>query len=365
MNYQCENAYYFNTLISIGGIESHLYYIARKYGKYDITIFYQKGDANQLKRLKKYVRAIKITMKDTIECNNLFICFNREVLDIAKANKTYLVLHGDYKSMVELGQLSKDLIPIDKRVDEYIGVSQTICDSWEELTGIKARCVYQPIVLDKSDKALLFISATRLSKEKGFERMKKLANAMKEANINFIWLVFTNQPKEEVEGIIYCKPRLDISNYMTMADAYIQLSDNEGYCLSVVEALMQGIPCITTKLPVLSELGLNDTNSIRLDFDLKEIPLNAIKEIYKLKGFKYEQVEDKWNDVLSHKPSTYKAKDKYKVRYSDWWVKNKVYDMELNRQPIENEVVEISQDRYEYLKDKERDMGITLIYDEE
>lgn len=365
MNYKCENAYYFNTLISIGGIESHLYYISRKYGKYDVCIFFQKADKEQLRRLRKYVRAIKITMKDTIECNNLFVCFNREVLDIANAKNRYLVLHGDYKSMVELGQLSKDLLPIDERIDEYIGVSQTICDSWKALTGIDARCVYQPIVLDKSDKALLFISATRLSKEKGFGRMKILAKAMIDAGIKFQWLVFTNQPKEEVEGIIYCKPRLDISNYMTMADAYIQLSDNEGYCLSVVEALMQGIPCITTKLPVLKELGLNDTNSIMLDFDLKEIPINAIKDIWKLKGFKYEQVKDKWDEVLSHKPSTYKAKDKYKVRYSDWWVKNKVYDMELNRQPIENEVVEISQERYEYLKEVEQDRHIKLIYDEE
>ncbi len=53
MRYKTANAYYFRSILAIGGIESHLYYIAQKYNQYDITIFYRDGDPKQIKRLKK------------------------------------------------------------------------------------------------------------------------------------------------------------------------------------------------------------------------------------------------------------------------------------------------------------------------
>ena len=36
MKYKTANAYYFRSLNTIGGIESHLYYIAQKYNQYDL-----------------------------------------------------------------------------------------------------------------------------------------------------------------------------------------------------------------------------------------------------------------------------------------------------------------------------------------
>ena len=53
MKYKTANAYYFRSILAIGGIESHLYYVAQKYGKYDITVFYREGNLKQLERLRK------------------------------------------------------------------------------------------------------------------------------------------------------------------------------------------------------------------------------------------------------------------------------------------------------------------------
>ena len=109
MIYKCVNAYYFYYINTIGGIESHLYYIAKKYNNLDITIFYHEGDPQQLFRLKKLIRCIKITPNDKVICKKLFCCFNREILDQCEAEEKILVLHGDYKDMVERGQiLEKD-----------------------------------------------------------------------------------------------------------------------------------------------------------------------------------------------------------------------------------------------------------------
>lgn len=149
MIYECANAYYFRHLNKIGGIESHLRYLAKKYaGKYDITVFYQTADVQQLENLRKYVRTVQLKKSDFVKCRKLFCCFNREILSQCQAERKYLVLHGDYKDMVQRGQLMPSSLPVDDRVDEYLGVSQLVCDSWHELTGIKARNVLEPVVLD-------------------------------------------------------------------------------------------------------------------------------------------------------------------------------------------------------------------------
>lgn len=314
MLYKCANAYYFAYLNEIGGIESHLYYVAKKYGKYDINVFYRYGDSKQIERLNRYVKTIQLNRTDEIECEKLFVCFTKDVLEQAKANKTYLVLHGDYKDMVERNQLQKHDLPIDERIDEYLGVSQLVCDSWYEITGIKAINIYEPVVVDESEKPLLLLSATRLAKEKGWSRMVKLAKELDKNNIKYLWTIFTDSPQEPVsKNMVFVKPRLDITEFMKVYDAYIQLSDNEGFCLSIVEALTQNIPVICTDLPVIKELGLNNKNSIVLDFDMKDIPIERIKNIRKLR-FNYKAPDDKWDLVLSHKKSKHKKKGAKKMK---------------------------------------------------
>lgn len=344
MIYKCTNAYYFKYINIIGGIESHLYYISKKYGKYDITVFYESGDAVQIERLKQRVRCIQIKPKDRIECKKLFCCFNRDVLKQCDAEEKYLVLHGDYKDMLKRNQIDKNSLPIDKRIDKYLGVSQIVCDSWYEITGIKAENIYQPIVLDNIDKPLMFISATRLTREKGWQRMKKLADVLDSNNVNYTWFVYTNSTEQPTKNMIFCKPRLDISNKLGAYDAFIQLSDNEGFCLSVVEALMRKVPVICTDLPVFKELGLNESNSIKLDMDLNHIPINEIKNIYK-KQFTYNPPEDLWESVLDPTPSNYSPDKRYLVKATDAYIRRGLVDAYLKRIPKVGETFSVSEDR--------------------
>lgn len=358
MNYKVTNAYYFRNINSIGGIESHLYYIARKYGKYDIAVFYKSADTKQIRRLSKYIRVIPLQDKDTIECDVLFCCFNKEVLDVAKAKKKILVLHGDYKAMVEKGQMSKNNLPIDDRIDEYIGVSQTTCDSWKELTGLDAKNVYQPIILNK-ERPLMFISATRLTAEKGWTRMVKLAEELNKAKVNYQWLIYTDTPRTPIDNMVFIKPRLDITDKLQSFDAFIQLSDNEGYCLSVVESLAKGVPCIVTDLPVFKELGLDESNSIKLSLDMNDIPVDKIKNIYK-KKFKYEIKKDKWDEVLIESTNTYKTKD-MEVIATGKWKEHGILDAELNIIHEEGDKWKVSFERYLDIKEFENKSKIKLL----
>lgn len=344
MIYKCANAYYFNTLSKIGGIESHFFYMAKKYHQYDIVFFYRTGDPDQVKRISKYAKCIRLDPADKIVCDTMFCCFNREVLDQCKAKKICLILHGDYKDMVERGQLKKQNLPLDDRVDQYLGVSQLVCDSWKELTGKKAKCIYEPVILENNDDPLFFVSATRLSKEKGWERMVKLAEELNKNGINYKWFIYTNTPKQPVKNMVFMEPELDLNRKMSKYDAFIQLSDNEGFCLSVVEALMRKIPVIVTDLPVFKEIGLNEKNSIILNKNMDKIPVDKIRNVNKLK-FSYEPPEDKWEEHIVKKKTDYKPETFIKAA-----VIQSYFDIEMKRAVNVGEIVEFDQPRIDKLK---------------
>lgn len=300
-----KNIFYFYNINKIGGIETWFYQISKKYKDWDITIYYQVGDLEQIKRLKKYVRVIKYNGQK-IECERAFFCFNTDIYNNVKAKEKIKVYHGDYKDMVKRGQVEKNNDPHEYDFDKYIGVSELVCKSAEEVYGHKkVELCYNPYTIEKPKKVLNLISATRLTSEKGKKRMIKLSKMLDEAGIPYLWTIFTNDTQAiENPNIIYMKPRLDIINYIANADYLVQLSDNEGYCYSVVEALSVGTPVIVTDIPVLKEIGVvNKNNGFIIDLEMKNVP---IKEIYKgLPKFKYEPKKDNWDKLLAKGKSTY------------------------------------------------------------
>lgn len=356
MVFQSTNAYYFSHLNTIGGVESHFYYLAKKYNAWDLCVYYRSGDPIQINRLKKFIRVKQMTPSDKLVCDRLFFCYNLEILNQCESPEKIYVLHGDYLDLVNRGYHARAALPLDSRITKYIGVSQLVCDSWKTLTGIDAECVYNPIVLEPTTRPLMLVSATRLTREKGWNRMKKLAEFLDNNGVNYIWFVYTDATEDKTKkkiqplpNMVFAKPRLDVTNKLPAFDAYIQLSDNEGYCLSVVEALMRGLPVICTDLPVLKELGLNETNSIILDMELNNVNIDEIVNI-KNKKFTYTPPEDRWGEMLIHVPSTYNPNKAYHVRATGAYKELKLIDVNLGRIPEPGEEFDvIGDDRLEML----------------
>ena len=299
------NLFYFRHINSIGGIEAFFYYLAKKYKNYDITVYYQTGDYNQIKRLSKYVR-VKQYKGEHIKCDKAFFNFNLDIIDNVEAKEYIQIAHGDYKSM--------GIKPnTHKKITKYLGVSKQVCSTYKEVTGNDTELVYNPIEIDEPKKVLNLISATRLTAEKGKNRIKKLAAMLDHAGIPYIWTIFTDDVNAiDNPNIAYMKPRLDIVSYIANADYLVQLSDNEGYCYSVIEALSVGTPVIVTECPVFKELGVNEDNGFILDFELSNVP---IEKIYKgLPNFKYKPKEDNWNKYLVAGESTYQKELKTMVK---------------------------------------------------
>ena len=294
-----KNVFYFPHLNDIGGVETMLWQMAKKYGKdYDLTMVYRAGSQAQADRLRSLVRVHQLKSGERIECEKLFTAYSTDILNQCDAGEVYMVVHADYKAF-------KAKPPVHPKIDHYIGVSQYVCDVFTELTGLPCELCYNPFTATKPKKVLNLITASRLTREKGKARMETLGRALDAAGIPYVWTVYTND-KDAINNptIIYRKPRLDIADYIANADYLVQLSDTEAYSYSVTEALSVGTPVIVTDLPVCEEMGVvNGVTGFILPFDMSEIPLEGI---YKgVKKFKYTPRKDNWAELLAEGESTY------------------------------------------------------------
>jgi glycosyltransferase involved in cell wall biosynthesis len=296
----------------IGGVEAFLYYIAKKYKARDITVYYRWGDHKQLDRLEQLVRVKQLGGK--IKCKRAFFAYDIRDIDDIEAEEYIQIIHADYKEQ----HIKPNLHP---KITKYYAVSKTAADSFTEPTGIECDVCHIPIKPDKRPKPLLLLSATRLTKEKGKERMERLARILDSQKVPYKWLVFTNDTNAiDSPNVIFCKPDLNVVDYMPLADWFIQLSDSEAYCVAACEANLQGVPVLMTDLPMFHELGLQ---GITLPLDFDDVPdlTHPPKVDFKLPT-------DKWSKMLTTDKSTYKPTNDGLVRVT---AIRKYSDIQLNR----------------------------------
>lgn len=336
------NIFYFDRLNEIGGVETFFYEIAKKYCDNDITVFYSYGDLKQIQRLKKYIRVIKYTGQK-IKCKKAFFNYNLKPIDNIEAEKYYEIIHANYR---DLGVRPN----VHDKINEYIGVSQSVCDVFTELTGLPCTLCYNPITIEKPKRVLYLISATRLTAEKGKNRILKLAKALDDAEIPYIWTIFTNDTRAiQHPRIIFMKPQLNIRDYIAKADYTVQLSDTEAYCYTMIESLLLNVPVIVTPWDCLKELNITNEYGFILPFDMTNIPVN---EIYNKKfNFKYNLKPDNWDKILELSKSTYKEElnNIYTVEALSTYQNNKLVDAELGHIPEPGEIWDVSKERFDLL----------------
>lgn len=338
-----KNVFYFHHLNIIGGVENMFYELSKKYKDWDIIIYYGSGDKNQIARLKKFVNVKKYQPGEKIECDKVFFNYQAPIIKNVKAKEYYMIIHADYKAQ----GLKPPEVP---NYVKYIGVSQAVCDSFTEISGKPCELCYNPISIDPPTRILKLVSATRLTKEKGYKRMVALAKALDEAKIPYTWYVYTNS-KETIPSpnVKYMPPTLDINTQLAQADYVVQLSDSESYCYTMIEALLLHVPVIVTPWGCLKELGITEEYGFILPFDMKNIP---VKEIYEKRfNFDYQPPQDRWNEILEPGESQYQKdiKTLYKVKALNTYEKYHLKDVTLGYIPKEGTEWIIPYFRYEKL----------------
>ena len=325
----------------IGGIETFIYnFCANMHDKYDIVVLYDNMDLKQIERLRKFVRVQRNDSRHEIICDTLII--NR-ITDPIPSNIKY----KRTVQMVHACNIFNRLIP-DGR-DVYVTVSDEVKKSY----GITSKTIHNITYNEPTHKVLKLISPTRLTQEKGGERIKQLAYQFKKARIPFMWFVFTADTfHSDIDELIVMKPTLNIRDYIKDCDYLVQLSDSEGFCYSIIEALELGVPVITTPIPVLNELGFRDEiDGYFVPFDMKNIDVEKIYNSIPVIDYKYDNqiCIDQWTELLGDSIPLGDYVYKEETNMVNMKITQEYYDMLLERNVKPGEIVYVPRERAEYI----------------
>ena len=337
-----KNVLYFPNFNSIGGIETFCYEFGLKYGKdYDITVIFQRGDAKMMRKISKVCRVIRYREGDEIICDVFIFGYGHEIIDHVHAKRIIQTFHADY--------ICRHLNPcLDERITDRFGVADNttlgIREHYEWAKDIVT--MYNPYTPKKPRKVLNLVSATRLTPEKGYERMIMFADALNNAGIPFHWIVFTDSQKPfPNRSVSLMQPRQDVLDFIANADYLVQLSDTEGYSYSIVEALSVGTPVIVTDIPVAGEQGVvNGKTGFILPFDMSDIPIDAI---YKgVRKFTCTPRESHYETVLAKGNAKYADDRKGTMTVQARMSYN---DLELGRVVNQGESIDVKPERADVL----------------
>ena len=322
---------YCGSMQKIGGIETWLYYWCENmYQFYDImVVFLDQMDGRQIARLSKIVQVMKLNNR-LIECDTLI---NTRITDKIpqeiKAKRIVQMVHGCYSALF--------CCDIQPERDKVVFVSQAAADTYTNVENYEV--IHNFTYPTKTNKCLFLITASRFTHEKGGERMIKLAEALRNAGIEFIWFVFSHQNTKLVDGMVKLPETLNIKDYIAKCDYLVQLSDSEGFGYSIVEALELGVPVITTPITVLDELGFQDgKDGYIVSFDMQDIKPERFLDIPETKwAWDNDKIRKQWVKLLGKsKPTGEYLKQGNNVKLE---IIENYNDLELGRELKAGEIV--------------------------
>jgi glycosyltransferase involved in cell wall biosynthesis len=234
-----------------------------------------------------------------IECDTLINTrITDKIPEEIKAKRIIQMVHGCYSALF--------CCDIQPERDKIVFVSQAAANTFKNIGRYEV--IHNFTYPTKQNRCLFLITASRFTREKGGDRMIKLAEALRRANIEFIWFVFSHQDTKLVDGMVKLPETLNVRDYIAKCDYLVQLSDSEGFGYSIVEALEMGVPVITTPISVLSELWFKENeDGYIVPFDMEDVnPERFLKipQSARYRGDTNEEIAKKWVKLLGKSKPT-------------------------------------------------------------
>jgi len=287
-----------SSLFDIGGVETFTYNMCHQLNKiYDVTLLYNHCSEKQRVRFSNIVKLSKYTKKKAYIADIIIIATSWGIQPttlLSKKGEYWQMIHADYKEILKINPNFK--FEKFERTTKYIAVSKRVKDSFLKVYKKKCDLMYNILL---PDPPLRLISATRLSKEKGYDRMVILAHMLKEAGVNFHWKIFTNRDLYKIEDIDmpeieYCKSTFDIFGHIREADYGVQLSDTEGFSYFIQECLQQNTPIICTNFPSAYESVVDGENGYICNMEMDNIDIKRLINHIPSFKFKANNTIDDW-----------------------------------------------------------------------
>ena len=270
--------FYQSHFCQIGGVETMAYnwcWWLRNY--FDVTVLYCTGDKQRLYKMGRLVDLEKYEEGKEYKCdifirNSVWGTIPKNI----KAKRMIEMRHADYKFLLDRGVLYDQYKPMG--IDEIVACGDYVASKSKEVLNDNPVSIHN-ILLPRADtkRIIKLISCTRIDANKGWKRMLKLMQMLRDADIKFEWKIFTNSTgyKCDFEEVHFYKYRYDIWDYLADADYTVLLSDSEGEPYTVQESLLYQVPCIVTDVGGCTALIKEGVNGyvvpLDMDFDVKKI----------------------------------------------------------------------------------------------
>lgn len=302
---------YHEWIPKVGGIETWLSAVAKtlKAEGYDVRIGF-KGyqDYRSILKYGSSIEIFNVDQKAEFECDTLIIATNHYKPANVHGKRVIQVLHSDYSKYHSR--------LVGNEVDQYVAVSKHASKVAKKMFGIDCKVIYNypdPDFVkpnEEKERVLKLITASRISPEKGMDRMLILANQLKARDIPFEWHIYgDNQVSPSYEQdvkkkfdhlgeVYFFGYKEDVRRGLVWADYLVQLSDFEGCPYAVLEALKFEVPVILTDYLGAKEIVEDGKNGYLVPLDMKKIDLKRIVE--KIPKFKYKPLDTvkSWKKIL-------------------------------------------------------------------
>lgn len=340
------NIIYMPTISALGGIETYVYELVKKYHDLDIAVVSKNCDLQQAKRIKRYCK-LYIWNGEKIKCKVAIINYDQSIIDFINEDaEIYQTIHADYTNPI---YKPYEIPKPHPRIKAFLGITKYLTDRMADvLKPNKIELCYNPLTIDDENKTIVIVSATRLHKNKGVDRMIRLAQALDNARVNYIWYVLSNDTHViDLPNVIMIKNRLDISRWLGQATYVCLLSNSEACSYTLNEALYRNIPIITTPLPYLEEIGYKDGKTgYTIEFDCSNID-DVVKKIPSVPSFNFKRLEDNYKNIFKKSKNKYKEELGMKVKVR--CIVNEYYDTELGLNKVKGDEYIVSRERADRL----------------
>lgn len=306
--------FYYPHINTIGGVEVamlNLISILKK--DYDITVGYSDNNSSfdMLLKISEHATVLNLQYIRK-EYYVVIFCSPYCNKKYAKANKYVRWLHGCIKDMnytlpkeeidvyVAVGQICKEQLDqqIKYKDQESILIHNELNKDIIKLSNEKLQ--------DKKHDKLHLVTVSRISPEKGFERMLILSEMLNKNGIDYTWdIIGEGYNKQYQAKIIKQAPKQwkfhgkkdNPFPYIKRADFLLQLSDYEAFGYVLLEALTIGTTVITTNYSSAYEM-IKESNGYIINKDMTDIDLEIFKNKKKFKHNHTTSV-DKWKEILN------------------------------------------------------------------
>lgn len=298
-------AVYISGLHKIGGIETFAINLCNRTG---FDLIFDTAEISALKKLKYKAYHLDHYPNDY----DVLIIATAwgKMPNIINAKKYVQMVHADYEAYIKGWEFKYSKLPY---TTHHIAVGKHVAKQFEKVTDYKIdKVIYnlleqRPIPKKTKSEKLSFITLSRISREKGFERMLIMAEKMKD--VDYVWNIFGDSsnvyskaivPKfQKYKQIKFCGLTSKPLDEIVKHDYLVQLSDTEGFPYSVYESLQCLTPVISTDYPSAHELIKHGNNGYILDMELSNFDIDMIKNVPEIVNFTERSTENDWYKFLN------------------------------------------------------------------